>query len=459
MKILLKNGTVVSGEGCKRADVLIENEKISKVGTFLEAEDAKVMDLSGKLLFPGFIDAHTHFELEVAKTVTADDFESGTKAALVGGTTLVIDFATQYKGETLEQALVNWHKKSDKKASCDYSFHMAVSDWNEETSRQIETMIERGVTTFKLYMTYADMKVDDGTMYQILKRLHELGVIAGVHCENSDVIDALIKEAKETGHLGPDTHPKVRPAELEAEAVNRLLAIAKLAHAPVIVVHLTSRQAYEKIEKARKEGQKVFAETCPQYLILDDSVYERNGFEAANYVCSPPLRKSQDQECLWKALKAEKIQTMATDHCSFTREQKELGKEDFTKIPNGMPGVETRGTLLYTFGVCQNRISLEQMCKFLSENPARIYGVYPQKGCIREGSDADIVVFDPNKRSTITAAAQMYHMDYSPFEGISLAGGIDKVFLRGTIAVEDGKIQEEKKGVFVPRGKYQKDFL
>ena len=456
MKYLLKNGTVVSGTGTKKADILIEGEKIAAVGENLPAEGAEVLDLKGKLLFPGFIDGHTHFDLEVAGTVTADDFETGTKAAILGGTTLVIDYASQDKGgHTLKEGLEKWRQKADGKCSCDYSFHMSIVEWNEETEREVQDMIDEGITSFKLYMTYPAMMVDDCDMYKILKKLADCGCFAGVHCENAGVIDALIDEAKKEGRLGPENHPLVRPDTLEAEAVHRLLVIAKEAGAPVMVVHLTNRKAYEEILRARAGRQTVYAETCPQYLLLDDSVYSQPDFRGAVYVCAPPIRKKEDQECLWNALKKGEIQTVATDQCSFTLEQKALGKDDFTKIPGGLPGVQTRGTLLYTYGVKAGKITPEQMCSLLSENAAKLYGVYPRKGALLPGSDADIVVLDPEKESVISAKTHAYNTDNNPFEGFKLGCGIDKVFLRGHLAVEDGELRQEKLGGFIRREKNQ----
>lgn len=456
MKYLLKNGTLVSGEGTEQKDILIEGEKIVKIAPHIEDGDAEEINVEGKLLFPGFIDGHTHFDLEVAGTVTADDFETGTKAAISGGTTLVIDFASQDKGgHTLKEGLEKWHKKADGKCSCDYSFHMSIVEWNEETEKEIQDMIEEGITSFKLYMTYPAMMVEDRDLYKILKKLNECGCFAGVHCENAGVIDALIEEAKKEGRLGPENHPLVRPDTMEAEAVHRLLVIAKEAGAPVMVVHLTNKKAYEEIVKARENGQTVFAETCPQYLLLDDSAYSKPDFGGAVYVCAPPLRKKEDQDCLWKALANGQIQTVATDQCSFTLEQKAMGKEDFTKIPGGLPGVQTRGTLLYTYGVREGKITVEQMCRLLSENPAKLYGVYPKKGALLEGSDGDIVVFDPEKESVISAKTHAYNTDNNPFEGFALHGDIDKVFLRGNLVVEGGKVVKEKTGEYVKRGKRQ----
>ena len=458
MRYLLKNGTVVSGEESVRADVLTEGEKILAVGKDLDSEGAEVIDVTGKFLFPGFIDGHTHFDLEVAGTVTADDFESGTRAAILGGTTMVIDYASQDKGgHTLKEGLEKWHKKADGKCSCDYSFHMSIVEWNERTEAEIQEMIDAGITSFKLYMTYLAMMVDDGDLYRILKKLGECGCFAGVHCENAGAIDALIEEAKKEGRLGPENHPLVRPDVLEAEAVHRLLTIAKLAKAPVMVVHLTNEKAYEEIIDARAHRQVVYAETCPQYLLLDDSVYAKPDFGGAVDVCAPPLRKKEDQNCLWDMLKWDEIQTVATDQCSFTLAQKAMGKDDFTKIPGGLPGVQTRGTLLYTYGVREGKITKEQMCRLLSENAAKLYGVYPRKGVIRPGSDADIVVLNTRKKSVISAKTHAYHTDNNPFEGFELRCGIDHVFLRGNHVVENGELKQEKAGTFIPRGKNQFD--
>lgn len=454
MKYLLKNGTVVSGEGSRQADVLIDGEKIVDVGRNLDAEGAEILDAAGKLLFPGFIDGHTHFDLEVAGTVTADDFETGTKAALLGGTTFVIDYASQDKGgHTLREGLKKWHDKADGKCSCDYSFHMSVVEWNPETEAEIQDMIDEGITSFKLYMTYPAMIVDDCDLYKILKKLGQCGCFAGVHCENAGVIDALIAEAKKEGRLGPENHPLVRPDTMEAEAVHRLLAIAKEADAPVMIVHLTNKKAYEEVMAARKKGQTVYAETCPQYLLLEDSVYSKPDFEGAVYVCAPPIRKKEDQDCLWEALGKEEIQTVATDQCSFSLEQKALGREDFTKIPGGLPGVQTRGTLLYTYGVREGKITEAQMCKLLSENPAKLYGVYPRKGVIQPESDADIVILDPSREDVISAKTHAYNTDNNPFEGFKLGCKIDDVFLRGHHAVAGGKLKEEKLGTFIRREK------
>ena len=458
MKQILRGGTVVTGSGSFRADVLIDGEKVAAVGSTeeiarLAEQDTQVADVAGCLLFPGFIDAHTHFDLHVAGTVTADDFATGTKAAVRGGTTTIVDFGTQYAGESLADGLRNWHEKADGKCSCDYSFHMSISDWNPSVSRELDDMMEEGITSFKLYMTY-DTQVDDRTIFEILRRLKEVGGITGVHCENSGMIAALQAEAKAEGRMGVESHPATRPAAAEAEAIDRLLRLAEVVDIPVIVVHLTCKEGYDVIMEARRRGQKVYAETCPHYLLMDDSLYSLPGFEGAKYVCAPPLRKKEDSQCLWKALADGTIQTVSTDPCSFTTEQKKLGMDDFTKIPGGMPGVETRGTLLYTYGVDAGRIPREKMCELLSENPAKLYGMYPLKGAIAPGSDADIVVMRTGVDDVVTAGGQVQNVDYAPFEGSKLTARIESVYLRGTQVVKDHQVVVEKTGKFVKRGKY-----
>ena len=451
MKTLLKNGTVVRPQGSLQADILICGEKIKLIDKDIDAPGATVVDCTGKLLFPGFIDAHTHFDLDVCNTTTADDFYTGGRAALRGGTTLVIDFACPNKGETLQYGLDLWHKKADGRTACDYSFHMTIDDWNEGIRAEIPRMFEQGITSFKMYLTYPAMMIGDGQMFEALKELKKYGGIAGVHCENAGVIDALIAENKAAGNLGPDTHPKCRPDVLEAEAVARLLKMAYVADVPVIIVHLTCEASLKEVEAARARGQRVYVETCPHYLLLDDSRYSLPDFEGAKYVCAPPLRKPADEARLWQALADGEIQTVSTDHCSFTLKQKDAGREDFTKIPGGMPGVETRGELMYTYGVAERRITKEQMSALLSENPARLYGAYPRKGVLAEGSDADIVVYDPEGEKTLTAGDQLVNVDYNPYEGFRIRGGIRQVYLRGKLAVEDGKVLDDKGGVFIPR--------
>ena len=451
MKLIFKGGSIVSGTALQNADVQVEGEKITAIGSHLPADDAQVIDVRDKLLFPGFIDAHTHFDLAVAGTVTADDFASGTRAALLGGTTTVIDFATQYRGESLKEAYLNWQRKAQGKACCDYGFHMSVSDWNPAVSEELEKMMSLGITSFKLYMTYDAMKVDDKQIFQILTRLKEIGGIAGVHCENSGIIDALVEEKKKLGLMCIDNYPQTRPAAVEAEAVNRLLRIAEIVETPVIIVHLSSCEGFRAVGQARARGQVVYVETCPQYLLLDDSQYEQSQSEGLKFVIAPPLRKKDDQACLWEALNKDQIQTIATDHCSFTTRQKELGKDDFTKIPGGMPGVETRAALIYSYGVSKNRITVQQMCRLLAENPAKLYGLFPRKGSLSAGSDADIVVFNPNAHGIFQAKNQASRSDYSPFENMPASGQVDQVYLRGQLVVSQNQCLTDYPGCYIPR--------
>ena len=454
MRTLLKGGTVVSGSGQKRADVLMEGEKILRVGRDLTDADQTV-DVSGCLLFPGFIDAHTHFDLDVAGTTTADDFYTGSRAALRGGTTTVIDFACPNKGESLHYGLDLWHRKADGRTFCDYGFHMTIDDWNEGIRAELPDMFAQGISSFKMYLTYPAMMIGDRDVYWALKELRTLGGIAGFHCENAGVIDGMIAERKAAGELGPASHPLTRPPYLEAEAVSRLLRIAQAADCPVVIVHLTNREALREVAAARKRGQKVYVETCPQYLLLDESVYFNEDYSsAARYVCAPPIRDKAEQEQLWKALRRGEIQTISTDHCSFTLAQKDMGREDFTKIPGGLPGVETRGELIFSYGVAKRRISAAKMCQLLSENPAKLYGLFPRKGVLRQGADADIVVYDPGASHVIRAEDCVANVDYNPYEGFVTSGGIRQVWLRGTLSVEDGKVlAQEPAGKYMARGK------
>ena len=454
MKYLFKNGTVVSGRGTRRADVLVEDEKILQVARGISDPLARTVDVTGKLLLPGFIDAHTHFDLDVCNTTTADDFDSGTRSAIRGGTTTVVDFACPNKGESLHYGLDLWHKKADGKCWCDYGFHMTIDDWNEDIEREIDDMYAAGISSFKMYMTYPAMMIGDEAMYKALKKLKEKGGICGVHCENSGVINALIEEKRAPGATGVASHPETRPDYLEAEAVGRLLRIAQAVDIPVVIVHLTNAAALAEVHAARRRGQKVYVETCPQYLVLDDSVYYNEDYSrAARYVCAPPLRKSADCRALWAGLRRGEIQTVSTDHCSFTLEQKEAGRGDFTRIPGGLPGVEARGELVYSFGVATRKISLAAMCRVLSENPAKLYGMFPRKGVIAPGADADIVVYDPRADHILRAEDMVSRAGYTPYEGFVTRGSIAQVWLRGRLMVEDGQVVGDRMGQYILRGK------
>lgn len=454
MKYLFKNGTVVSGRGTRRADVLVEDEKILQVGRNLCDPLARVVDVTGKLLMPGFIDAHTHFDLDVCNTTTIDDFDSGTKSAIRGGTTTIVDFACPNKGESLHHGLELWHKKADGKCWCDYGFHMTIDDWNEEIEKEIDDMYAAGISSFKMYMTYPAMMIGDEAMYKALKKLKEKGGICGVHCENSGVINALIAEKKDAGQMGVSSHPETRPDFLEAEAVSRLLRIAQAVDIPVVIVHLTNAATLAEVTAARRRGQKVYVETCPQYLVLDDSVYYNEDYtRAARYVCAPPIRKAEDCRALWAGLRKGDIQTISTDHCAFTLEQKDAGRGDFTKIPGGLPGVEARGELVYSFGVATRKISLATMCKALSENPAKLYGMFPRKGIIAPGADADIVVYDPQADHILRAEDMVSRAGYTPYEGFVTRGCVSQVWLRGKLMVENGHVIGQQMGRYMVRGK------
>ncbi|MDD5923808.1 MAG: dihydropyrimidinase [Clostridia bacterium] len=462
MRKLIKGGTIVTAEKSYVSDILIENEKIIKIGENLSQDDCEVIDATGRLVFPGFIDAHTHFDLKTI-TTTADDFYTGTKAAIAGGTTSVVDFATADRGMTLMEALDVWHKKADGKSSCDYGFHMSFSEWNEELSKEVDLMTENGITSYKLYMAYDNLRVSDSDIFEILKRVDQVGGIVGTHCENGDMVTQLTNQLKKEGKLSPKYHPVSRPALVEAEAIFRYLTIAELAGVPVNIVHLSSKLGYDIAEQFRKKGNKVYIETCPQYLLMDDSVYEKgtlygekedDEFASAKFVMSPPPRKEADKECLWDALRDDRIDCISTDHCSFNyKNDKELGREDFSKIPNGCPGVEHRPALIYNFGVLTKKITKEKMCAYLSTNPAKLYGMYPQKGVIAEGSDADIVIWNTDKEWTISATNQNQNCDYTPYEGASITGAPEKVLLRGNVISEYGKIIKENKGEYIFRGK------
>ncbi|WP_099192606.1 dihydropyrimidinase [Tepidibacter mesophilus] len=454
MGVVIKGGKIITDTDSYYADLRIENEKIVSIGSNIEIEGDEVVTAQGCYLLPGAIDPHTHFDLDVGSTVTADDFESGSKAALIGGTTTIIDFATQSKGETLKEGLNNWHKKADQKCYCDYGFHMAITDWNENVSSEMEEMKDLGVTSYKMYMAYKNvLQVNDSEILNALNKSKEIGALMSFHCENGDIIDFLVNKAKNNNEVSPKYHAITRPDDAEAEAVYRIIKLAKMADAPIYIVHLSTKRALEIVTKERKNGVKIYVETCPQYLLLDESCYEmdkEDDFQAAKYVMSPPLRKKEDQEYLWNGIKNKDIDTVATDHCSFNyKGQKELGRNDFSKIPNGSPGVEHRLVLMYTNGVLKERITLNQMIDAISTKPAKLFGIYPQKGTISIGSDADIVIFNPNYKGKISAKDQIQNVDYTPYEGFVQMGRVRDVFLRGNRVVKEFLICDKS-----PCGKY-----
>ena len=411
MRLLFKGGTVVTGKGPRRADILVEGEKILDVCRDIPAIGAQVVDVTGMLLFPGFIDAHTHFDLDVCNTTTADDFASGSRAALRGGTTTIIDFACPNKGETLHDGLRLWHQKADGKCACDYGFHMTIADWNDTIESEIDDMYAEGISSFKMYMTYPAMMIGDKLMYKALKKLKEKGGICGVHCENAGVIDALIEEKKAAGMQGSvGCHPRTRPDFLEAEAVGRLLHIAEAVDIPVVIVHTTNAAALREIEAARRRGQKVYVETCPQYLILDDSVYDNEDWlQAAKYVCAPPIRKAADRKALWQGIRRGEVQTVSTDHCSFTTAQKLAGRDDFTAIPGGLPGVETRGEVVYSAGVATRKISLATMCRVLAEMETA--GFLVDRKALAQYGETLQGVMDETEQAVYAAAGETFNIN------------------------------------------------
>lgn len=450
---LIKNGILVLPEGAKKADLRFEKGKITEVEEHLEAlEGEDVYEAKDCVVFPGFIDAHTHLQMDTELCQTADDFESGTRAAVCGGTTTIVDFATQDKGGTLKQALQTWKNRARGVSYSNYAFHMAICDWNEETKKEIAEMKEKGVTSFKVYMAYENLRVQDEELLDILNTLQEEGCLCGCHCENGPVISLLQEQEFAKGNTGPGAHPVSRPAQLEAEAVNRFLYLAQLAKAPVYVVHLSSRLGLAEVRAARDRGQTVYAETCPQYLWLDDSVYDQDGFEGAKYVMSPPLRSREDVNALKEAVLHDEIQQIATDHCSFSyHTQKVIGKEDFRKIPNGAPGIEHRPALIMT--LFEKELSLEKLNELLSAGPAKLMQMYPGKGALLPGSDADITVWNPNRIWTITAKNQQQNVDYTPYEGFEMKGQAAMVFINGRLAAKDGSPVGVPGGIFVERGK------
>ena len=457
MSILIQNGTLLCPEGPVKADLRVEGDKIVEIGPALPVGESRTIDAAGKLVFPGFIDTHTHFEMNKGTIrETADDWASGTRAALAGGTTCVLDFAEPARGCSLQSALDEWHSRADGHASCHYGFHMTIKDWDPRIQAEIPSMTAQGVTSYKVYLAYANIRVTDAVAYEAIKAVGKEGGIVGCHCENGDMIDAAIAELKAAGKLSPASHPLSHTAAMEAEAVGRWLALAEQAGCPVNVVHLSTQRGLDAARAARARGQKVYLESCPQYFTLTEEEYQRPGFEGAKYVCAPPLRPRSDVDALWGALAGGEIDTIGTDHCSFRYDPtKMLGKDDFSAIPGGIPGTEHRPALMYTYGVETGRITAHQLMQALSEHPAKLFGMFPRKGALAVGSDADITIFDPNRRWTITAAEQYQNVDYTPYEGMEMTGGTDTVLLSGQVAVEGGKVVAEGLGRYVSRGPAQ----
>ncbi len=460
MSILIKNGRVITAVDDFRGDVFIEKETVSLIGKSLEMEADEVIDASGKYLFPGGLDPHTHLDMPFGGTVSADDFETGTLAAAHGGTTTLIDFAIQTKGHSTLEALDTWHAKAEGKTAIDYGFHMIVTDLDDKRIHEMKMLADDGVTSYKLFMAYPGvLYVDDGTIYRAMRAAGENGTVVCMHAENGIVIDEIVKIALAEGKTEPKYHALTRPTRMEAEGVHRAIAIAEVAHVPVYIVHLSSSDALEQVMLARNRGVHAFAETCPQYLFLDHSYYEQEGFEGAKYVMTPALREKWNQDELWKGIKFGNLQSISTDHCPFCfKDQKILGINDFSKIPNGGPGVENRMSLVFNGGVNSGRISLNKFVELTSTAAAKTFGLFPKKGTIAIDSDADIVIFDPQRKETISvnnACTHHMNVDYNAYEGFEVTGFTETVLSRGKVIIKDCEYVGKKgDGQFLKRGLY-----
>ena len=460
MSILIKNGRIITAVDDYMGDVFIENETITHIGKSLDMEADEILDASGKYLFPGGLDPHTHLDMPFGGTVSADDFETGTRAAAHGGTTTLIDFAIQTKGQSTLEALDTWHAKAEGKTAIDYGFHMIVTDLEDDRVHEMKMLADEGVTSYKLFMAYPGvLYVDDGTIYRAMRKAGENGTVVCMHAENGIVIDEIVKRALAEGKTEPKYHALTRPTRMEAEGVHRAISIAEVANVPVYIVHLSSSDALEQVMLARNRGVHAFAETCPQYLFLDHSYYEQEGFEGAKYVMTPALREKWNQEELWKGLRFGDLQSISTDHCPFCfKDQKTLGIDDFSKIPNGGPGVENRMSLVFNGGVNSGRISLNKFVELTSTAAAKTFGLFPKKGTIAVSSDADIVIFDPNRKETISVDNSCTHhmrVDYNAYEGFEVTGFTETVLSRGKIIIKDCEYMGKKgDGQFLKRGLY-----
>ncbi len=456
MSTLIKNGRVITAEQDYPADIYIEKEKISTIGSEMTMKADTVIDATGKYVIPGGIDVHTHMDMPFGGTVSSDDFETGTRAAAFGGTTCIIDFAIQGKGTKIREALDTWWKKGEK-ATIDYGLHMIVTDLPEAHLEDMNEMVREGVSSFKLFMAYPNvLMVDDATIFRALQQTAKNGALVCMHAENGGVIDLLVQKAIAEGKTAPIYHALTRPTTAEGEAVNRAIALAQMAGAPVYIVHLSCADALEKVSEARDRGIPVYAETCPQYLLLSIEDIDRPNFEGAKYVFTPPLREKWHQAKLWEGLRNNTLQIVSTDHCPFCfKEQKEMGRESFAKIPNGGPGVENRLQLLFHHGVNKKRISLNRWVELVSTTPAKMFGLYPRKGSVAVGSDADLVIWNPDIEHTISASTHHMRVDYSMFEGFEVKGNAETVLSRGEIVVDKGKSSARRgRGRFVKRDSY-----
>ena len=453
MRLLVEGGRIVTAAQDYTADLLVEDGRIKAAGAFGGAEADEVIDASGLLVFPGGVDPHTHLDTPVAGTVISDDFDSGTRAAAAGGTTTIIDFAIQEKGEDPRSSLERWHRMAEGKAAVDYAFHQIITDLPDRLLPSLDSLAaEEGVTSFKLFMAYPNAwMLDDGAIFKAMRRTAENGGFIMLHCENGYAIDALVQDALARGDTDPVFHARTRPALAEDEATRRGIALAEMAGVPLYVVHMSSAGSVQAMAEARGRGVRAYAETCPHYLLLTDERLAEPGFEGANYVCSPPLRPAEHHAPLWNGLRTGDLQAVGTDHAPFFFEQRQAGRGDFSKIPNGLPGIEWRMSLLYHYGVAEGRISLNRFVEITSANAAKLFGLYPRKGEIAPGSDADLVIFDPAGRTALSAAAQVTNCGYNPYEGRVLDGSIRTVLLRGKAVVRGGRYAAAS-----PRGEFVK---
>jgi len=461
MKTLISGGTVVNSSGPIPADVLVDGESIAGLGARESSTSAswaasadRVIDATGLFVIPGGIDGHTHMEMPFGGTQSADTFETGTRAAAHGGTTCIIDFAIQSKGSSLREGLDRWHAKADGNCAIDYGFHMIVSDVNEQSLKEMDLLVDEGVSSFKLFMAYPGVFYStDGEILQAMQQASGNGATIMMHAENGIAIDVLVAQALARGEGDPRFHGITRPTFLEEEATHRAIQLARVAGAPLYIVHLSATLALDQVATARDRGQSVFAETCPQYLFLSEEDMAREGFEGSKYVCSPPLRARDTQVDLWRGLRTDDLSIVSTDHCPFCfKEQKELGVGDFSKIPNGLPGVENRMDLIFQ-GVVRGEISLARWVDVTSTTPARMFGLFPRKGVIAPGSDADIVLYDPDAVHTFSASTHHMNVDYSAYEGMTAQGQVATVLSRGKVVVESGDyVGDAGHGAFLRRG-------
>lgn len=454
--ILIKNGEIITATDRYFSDIFVEDGVIKSIAPTIEKpkSDTRVIDAKGHYIFPGAIDAHVHMELPFMGEISADDFETGTAAGVAGGTTTIIDFVIPARNQPLMDGLKSWQEKA-KKSVADYAFHMAVTWFGDNTAKEMEQCVrEEGINSFKTFMAYRGaIGVDDTEMIKVMETAKKLNALVTAHCENGEMVVALQEKLFKEGKIDPKYHAQSRPAPLEGEATGRAIMLARMTGVPLYIVHVTAKEAVDAIDEARKRGQVVFGETCPQYLLLDDSVYDKPNFEGAAYVMSPPIRPKGHQEPLWAALKSGIIQTVATDHCPFHQEkQKSLGKNDFRKIPNGAAGIQNRLSLMYTYGVLENRIDLHQFVEVNCTRPAKIFGMYPRKGAVMVGSDADLVIWNPEKEDVISAKTHLHKCDRNIFEGYKTKGAPSWVVVNGKVQFDEGKLNVERgAGRYIPR--------